>query len=376
MAWFRRKRNDGVPDERTDRRLGRLSILGQMALAEGDPEDALRYFTKLVRIFTERAGPTHDRTLVWKGFSAKALSALGRVEEALALQREVIAERTAALGPDHPDTLSNRGQLGQTLTRNGRPAEGLEVQEAAYADKVRVLGADHTSTMNTLGNIAEALLLCEYFDDAVDAYEHLLTQRTRVLGPDHPDTEMTASNLAIARARAAGGDPAALDGLVANLDEAIRRHGADSPDAFTARGYIAEHHIRCGDGHAALAALLPLLEDRTETLGDGHPDTLRTRQMIVDAVDLVGDETTALVELDEVITQLVLQVGPNDTATFRARLRRLQILTDAGKADVSEVVTFGREVDATFDRAHPIHDQVDALLTRVIGHDPDQENDS
>jgi tetratricopeptide (TPR) repeat protein len=366
MPLFKRKR---LPSERRERKLGYHSIEGQRALAEGDPATALKHFDRLVDIFTERAGPTYERTLVWKAFSAKALSALGQLDEALAIQRLVIAERTAAFGPDHRQTLSIRGQLGSALTLNGRPRDGLEVQEAVYEDKKRALGPLDPSTLDTLGNLAEALLLSGYTEEAVDAYRTLLSRRTDVLGADHPDTTRTASNLAIAEARNLGDNPEALDTLARNLRTAISNHGPDSDEALVARGYLGEQHLRLGDGHAALAVLTPLADDRTRLLGPDHSDTLRTQRMVIEAIDLLGDPVRAVIELDGLITRLVLSVGADHPATVHARLLHLQIRADLGQVPVDEAVGFAREVRSLFEPDHEVHEIVQRVIDQVTGEE-------
>jgi len=331
------------------------ATLGQEALDDGDAATALEHFTRLVDLHVERHGPTDEETLVWRAFAARAHAALGEVAEAVGMQRAVLADRTATLGPDHPATLSTRGQLGQTLTRNGRPEEGLEVQEALYLDKVRVLGERHSSTLDTLGNVAESLLVCQRTDEAVLAYETLLHRRIEVLGADHPLVTQTRSNLAITQARHYGTDPRGIDVLVANLDESIRRFGDTSSVVLTARAYLAEQHLRLGDGHAALTVLTPLIEDRRERLGESHPDTLRSERMAVEAIDLIGDTVCALVELDDLVTRLVVALGPTDPATTHARLLRLQIAADLGRVRPTEVAAFAAEVADRFEPGHEIH---------------------
>jgi len=347
--------------------------LGQEALDDGDAATALEHFTRLVDLHVERHGPTDYETLVWKAFAAKAHAALGQVAEAVEVQRVVIADRTATLGPDDPATLSTRGQLGQTLTRNGRPEEGLEVQEALYLDKERVLGERHPSTLDTLGNIAESLLLAQRTDEAVLAYETLLHRRLDVLGADHPLVTQTRSNLAIAQARHYGTDPRGIDVLVANLEENIRQHGADSEVVLTARGYLAEQHLRLGDSHAALTVLTPLIEDRRNLLGEGHPDTLRSERMAIEAIDLIGDSVCALVELDDLVTRLVVAFGPTDPATSHARLLRLQIAADLGRLQPADVAAFADEVAGQFEPGHEVHEILRELAELVADDGPDGE---
>jgi hypothetical protein len=353
-------------DECRDPELGRLSVDGQRALHEGDPAVAERNFARLVELFTERAGPRFDRTLVWKAFLAKAVAAQGRLDEAVTLQRSVIADRTVELGPDHLYTLTIRGQLGQTLARHGRPAEATALLESLLADERRVLGGDHPSTLNTVGNLAEAYALAGDDERACTLYEAQLAGRTRVLGRRHRDTLLARSNLAALRARVAEPTVAVLDDLADNLAEVITHHGEDSDEAFAARGYLAEHHLRLGDGHAALAVLVPLERDRSAELGPTHPATLRSRRMITEAIDLIDKPFDALAQLDDLIRDLVLAVGPNHIDTFHARTLRLDILADFGDVVPDDVYRLRKELLEVTDSDHPLVDRLNGLFHRVL----------
>jgi hypothetical protein len=361
--------------ESDDPELGHHSEEGQRALAVGNGELAYEHFSALVLLFTERAGPTYYRTLVWKAFAAKALTIQGRIEEAITLQRHVIAERTTALGADHPDTFSIRGQLGQTLARGGRPAESLEHQRTLYADKIRVLGRTHPNTLDTLGNIAEALMLCRRWDEAAVAYGELYQLRVEVLGTDHPDTTRTSVNLAIATARKGGDNLEALDTLAANLEHLIAVEEPDGDSALTARGHIADQYLRVGDGYAALTVLTPLASDRQRVLGPDHPDTISTERRLAEARFLVGDLERAVADLEALISRSTAAIGKGHAETISTRLLLLRIRAWSGDADIEEVMAFATEMDGLYESSHSIHGAVDFIIDLALGHYEDEDFD-
>ena len=355
----------GFDEDHPDARSQRYVDKGLDALHRGNGAKALKYFTRLVEIYTNAGGPTHDQTLVWKAFSAKALNLLGRHEEATALQEEVIAARTTLLGPDHADTLAIRGQLGHTLADQKRFAESRALQRELYADKVRALGPNHASTLNTIGNLADLYVLERRDAEAVFLYRELVLRRFRALGPDHADTVRTKATLE-RYSTAQVNDVPAFQRLTAELEDATRDHGANSEEAAVARGNLACEYLRFGDGRSAIALLVPFAAARAEGRPASDPDTLRTRHMLVEAVDFVGADSDDPDELEELVDQLAEAVGPLDLATMRTRAYLLGLHIRSGEAGPDEVAAFRVGLTGAFPPDHPIHDDIERFLDLAV----------
>lgn len=359
--------NDDDPrlDEGIDPELKRHCDEGLAALRRGDGVTALKHFERLVELFSERAGPTYYRTMVWKAFCAQALSSQGRFEEAMALQNVVIAERTDALGADHRDTLETRGQLGQTLARQKRFDESRFLQEELYVDKIEALGPNDPSTLNTLGNLADLYVFEGRYAEATYLYRELLARRMQALGPDDPDTSRTARTLEHF-ATADDLDEPAFERLTDHLDETLRLHGSDGEQAATARGYLACEHLRYGDGSAAIALLLPFTDVRAKERPIDDPDTLRTQQMLVEAIDYVGIDADDPAELEPLINEFTSELGPLNLATVRAKAYYLGLLIQSGDIGPADVAAFQAELHDALPPDHPIHDDLERFFDAAV----------
>lgn len=359
--------NDDDPrlDEGIDPELKRHSDQGLAALRRGDGVTALKHFERLVELFSERAGPTYYRTMVWKAFCAQALDSQGRFEEAMALQKVVIAERTDALGADHPDTLGTRGQLGQTLARQKRYDESRALQEELYVDKIEALGPNDRSTLNTLGNLADLYVFEGRYAEATYLYRELLARRMQALGPDDPDTSRTARTLEHF-STADDLDEPAFERLTNYLVETLRLHAPESEQAAIARGNLACEHLRFGDGSAAIALLLPVAAVRARERPVDDPDTLRTQQMLVEAIDYIGADANDPEELEPLIDELTSELGPLNLATVRAKAYCLGLLIQSGDIGRADVATFQAELHDALPPDHPIHDDLERFFDAAV----------
>jgi hypothetical protein len=287
------------PDEIDDRRYEAHECLNN-----GDGFGAVGHFTWLVAVWTSIEGVHGEQTMVERAFLARAKALAGLIDDAIADQRQLVFDRTAVFGPDADITLSTRGQLAQTLARNGYPAEAIEVNDELLADRIRLVGADHPSVFNTMGNLAENLLIAGDDERGLEVYTELFERRFRVMGATHPDTLRTAGNLAVARSKNAGTPEKALEILVGHLDEMTDNYGWESAETCTARGHIAELHMR-NFSLDVFPVLQSLIHDRTEWFGPWHPDTMRSIQMAIDASVLLDDDDP----LQDWVRDIALGVG-------------------------------------------------------------------
>ena len=265
------------------------SYEGHDCLGAGDGFGAIEHFTWLVDAWTSIEGIFGERTMVERSFLARAKALAGFVDDALDDQRQLVLDRTAVFGPEADATLSIRGQLGQTLGRFGRSEEAISVNKALLEDRIRIAGPEHPSVFNTMGNLAETYLIAGEYALGLEFYAELYELRFRVLGAAHPDTRRTAGNLAVARSKNAATADEALAILVDHLNETVEDYGWVSAEACTARGHIADLHLR---NHSldVFPVLRSLIIDRTEWFGPWHPDTLRSIRMAVDASVLLDED--------------------------------------------------------------------------------------
>ena len=279
----------GIDDELADQ-MGEHQERGFHALEYGPANEAVQSFLWLVEQWNRLAGPCDEETMVQRAFLARAFARDGQVLLAADELRRLTADRAAVFGEDDPQTLRTRGQLGQVLARNGYAEDGIAVLEVLLEDRLRLYGPDAPPTFDSMGNLAEAYLLDHRYVEGRDLYADLLERRTRVLGAEHADTTRTYLNWSAARAKACADPAAAVSMLEEAVDHLEEVAGATDDSTLTARGHLADAHLRNGDPDAAVEVLKSLLIDRTMLLGPEHPDTLRSVQMLAEAESALRDQ--------------------------------------------------------------------------------------
>ncbi len=90
---------------------GAVNTLGNVALAEGKPKEALRHFERAYDLKREALGPDSPQTLGSMANRADAHAALGEDDAARKLYEETIAGLEEVLEPDHPQLEATRAAL-------------------------------------------------------------------------------------------------------------------------------------------------------------------------------------------------------------------------------------------------------------------------
>lgn len=118
--------------------------------AQNTPDFSVDHYTRLVDEKSDRLGPLHPETLIFRNNLAGAVLAAGRAREAEELQRTLLADMEKSIGPLHPDTFRCRFNLALNLRSQGNLPAARKEMELVYAGWSQVLGEGHPRTQSAL----------------------------------------------------------------------------------------------------------------------------------------------------------------------------------------------------------------------------------
>jgi tetratricopeptide (TPR) repeat protein len=107
--------------------------LGMVAQRQGEPEDALEFFTRSLELRETQLGPAHPlvaRSLTLRG---ELLREQGHYDDALASQDSALTLLESALGPQHPSLANSLTSKGNALLDRASPLDAVPVLERALA---------------------------------------------------------------------------------------------------------------------------------------------------------------------------------------------------------------------------------------------------
>jgi Tetratricopeptide repeat len=115
------------------------------------------------------------------------------------------------------------------------------------------------------------------------------------------------------------------------LDEFLRLHRLDAPEAFKLRRLIALQR-KSRDLTGAVAALRLLANDMARVLGPEHPDTRALRLEMTDVLTAAEDRTPAPTPPADSVADQKRTMGPGNQSTLASRANRADRLGESGNA--------------------------------------------
>lgn len=162
---------------------------------QGDFENAITQFERILKSREERLGADHPDTLYVLDSLGGALNRAGRSDEAELAYRRVIEGSIEELGEDDPYILQILRKLAVTLGSQDK----LDESRALYAEllpKYRaIIGENDPQTLNLQYEYGLELNSIGAFEKAAEIYTDLFARRALTLGTDHPETQIAKAAL-------------------------------------------------------------------------------------------------------------------------------------------------------------------------------------
>jgi len=176
-----------------------LTLLGHLALNQGDFSRCLPYYRQAIAIKQEQLGsadPSLAEDLNGLGYALTENGDL--IHAAVSLRRAEFLSRKAGLlgSKEHAVSLNNLAILAE---REQRVKEAQEGYQAALNIDRTLLGADHPETLGVERNLGSVLLRQREYGKAAALYQEVLRAQERVLGINHRDLILTLSSLGAAQ---------------------------------------------------------------------------------------------------------------------------------------------------------------------------------
>ncbi|MEM9460426.1 MAG: serine/threonine-protein kinase [Myxococcota bacterium] len=172
-----------------------LVNLGLIRRAQGELDDALRYFQRALASFESALGPDHPDVAQALRSIGAVHRARGELDDALAHYRRASAIVERTLGPRHPAAAGLLNNIGNVLKRQDEPGEALEHYERASAIIEQALGPKHPHLASMHNNIGNLLQDQGELDDALAHFQISVTIWEQALGPDHPSVADALHNI-------------------------------------------------------------------------------------------------------------------------------------------------------------------------------------
>jgi hypothetical protein len=133
-----------------------LHNLGFSLKCSGELEEAESILRDALKIFKEKCGEYHWRTLMTEYSLANALRAKGETENAVQMLCANIEKKTKHLpgGENHPDTLDSIIILAEIRLEQGQLSEAESLAKKAIAGRERSLGKDDSATLEAVNLLA------------------------------------------------------------------------------------------------------------------------------------------------------------------------------------------------------------------------------
>ncbi|NVB39206.1 serine/threonine protein kinase [Pseudenhygromyxa sp. WMMC2535] len=248
-----------------------LLALGDLAMVEGDYEQALDHHRRVLELVRERSGerhPTHLRALRKLSDDLRELGRFAEATEILERTREQAAE---VWGPKHPEVARTLDALANVLTEQSRLDEALTLAERSLAINEELGGPSSAAVARTLNSIAIIHDEAGRYGEAARVLERARAILIARRGAEHPDVAVVEVNIGSAKQN------------LARYDEAIVHYEV-------ARGILSEslgaEHVSVGvclQNIGASQAERGILEGSREDSGTALDSLARAEPLLVAA---------------------------------------------------------------------------------------------
>ena len=191
-------------DRRLTVRSDSLAAIGNIALVNGELENALTYFEQCAEIEKSVVGEEH----VWYLNSLTAIDilyfnlaknnySLGNYAEAIKLGTKELDICEELYGKEHPDYALSLNNLALYNSSLGNYSEAIRLGVEAMNIRERVYGREHPDYANSLNNLAGYNSYLGNYTEAIKLGAEALNIFEKVYGTEHPDYANSLNNLAL-----------------------------------------------------------------------------------------------------------------------------------------------------------------------------------
>ncbi|MFD0578686.1 hypothetical protein [Dactylosporangium darangshiense] len=246
--------------------------------------------------------------------------------------------------------------LGAILGTNGFPQDAVAFFTQLHAETRRHLADDHPAVLLIRYGIAQWRAATGDYAET----DGLLADFERVLGAKHPGT--TALRGRRAERRGLAGEPGlAAAELLRLYQESVKYSGPAHAATLDVGRRLTRWQVEAGDARGALETAEELVRACRETHDADHPLAFGMRTDLAHVRIQTGDLVSALADLEELYAEAQRLWGAADPMTLNARGNLARCRLDMGDA-AGAAVEFG-ELRAEFERLHGPHHQL-TLTTR------------
>ncbi|EDM80120.1 serine/threonine kinase family protein [Plesiocystis pacifica SIR-1] len=182
---------------------------GSLTLARDNPEGAIEYHRRALKISREQLGANHPEVAITHNNLANALTANGHHGEAEEHARKALAIFEAQLGADHPYAASSHNSIANSVLTQGRLLSWTDPEQAkryfeqardeymkAVAIREANFGANSARLVNNLHNLGEAYRFLGDYERAIEVWERCLgLERANYKEKHRPVKLMTMTGL-------------------------------------------------------------------------------------------------------------------------------------------------------------------------------------
>jgi tetratricopeptide (TPR) repeat protein len=192
--------------------------LGSVLLLRGDPDAALSYTQRALKMDEKIHGADQPEVAVDANSMAQILQAKGDLEGALTYSQRALRIDQTIYGPDRPEFVAiDANNIGTILKAKGDLDKALSYAQRALTINEKVYGPDHPQVAIDANNIGTILKAKGALSGALTYIQRAMKIEERIYGPDHPQVLTAANN--IGQILEAKGD---LEGALSYTERALR----------------------------------------------------------------------------------------------------------------------------------------------------------
>ena len=346
-----------------------LSNLGLVALAAGEPQQALEHHQKAYDLRREALGENDARVAISLNNLAGAKHGLGDYTGAEEGFRAALEIRKRALGPDHPDVATSHANVATAASAIGKLDEAQRDYETGLGILVRAFGDDHPLVATTTHNLGIVHLQRGELEKAEELFVRGLEIRRRVLPPDHPHMAVSLSTLSAALMPQKKFDEA-IEALEGALEIQTKVLGPDHPDLAATLNNLGNAYFQLAQYERSLELHRRNVAVREAGLGPDHPKVAMSLANLGRTLSALhrGKEAVAALERARAI-----QDGVEGQLAIRITIYGYlaEALFEAGRREESiDVATKARELGVKDGASEEDLAPIDALLTRARKSNP------
>ena len=204
--------------EETDTGAELAAELGSVLLHQGDPDGALGYAQRALKMDEKVHGSDQPEVAVDANNIAQILQAKGDMEGALSYSQRALNIDQTIYGPDRPEFVAvDANNIAQILKAKGDLDGALNYIQRALKINEKVFGPNHPQVAIDTMTLARILQNKGDFGGAITYSQRALKIDERIYGPDHPQVAILCDS--IGNILKAKGD---LDGAAAFTQRALR----------------------------------------------------------------------------------------------------------------------------------------------------------